>query len=281
MKFLLQGESYYPAPWWSHFAHSQPTGEEDGGGGEEGEDTEESSEDSDEDRGQEEEKGEEREEGEEDEEGEEGTEESQRSEDALDQRFKTDTLQIIEDVLSKMAPTGDESTNDGDIIDESEGDPCASESREVEVISALDESEESPEDESNVDKYVEAAEEECKDDDEIVPVEDSTDEGISSDNSCSEEVPDDERSGTKLLSEEEFSERSEGFFESVSQDNSEEFDTAEICLERGAVNYELFVKRNKKRVNQNDGLVLDNDSQNAVANKRKAPILMVTKIFLK
>ena len=94
-----EGEAYFPAPWWSHFATSHQDEAEDEAGGEEEEeeDTEESSEESETEMGQEEEgvEGEDVEE-------EEVEPEFQLTEDTEDERFKTDTLFIIEEVQLLM-----------------------------------------------------------------------------------------------------------------------------------------------------------------------------------
>ena len=88
-----EGDSYFPSPWWSHFATSQQDeGEEEEANGEEEEEEggdSESSEESEAERGHEEEEEEE--------------EEFQLTEETEDERFKTDTLYIIEEVLRRVS----------------------------------------------------------------------------------------------------------------------------------------------------------------------------------
>jgi len=83
-------------------------------------------------------------------------------------------------------------------------------------------------------------------------VQDSADEGISSDNSCSDEVTEyvgeeDDGGGTnkveRLLSVEDLSERSEGFFESVPEDNAEEYATNEANFKKDGIDYHLLTNR--------------------------------------
>ena len=91
-----EGDSYFPSPWWSHFATSQQDeGEEEEANGEEEEEEEEggdseSSEESEAEREHEEEE-------------EEVEEEFQLTEETEDERFKTDTLYIIEEVLRRVS----------------------------------------------------------------------------------------------------------------------------------------------------------------------------------
>ena len=89
-----EGDSYFPSPWWSHFATSQQDeGEEEEANGEEEEEEggdSESSEESEAERGHEEEE-------------EEVEEEFQLTEETEDERFKTDTLYIIEEVLRRVS----------------------------------------------------------------------------------------------------------------------------------------------------------------------------------
>ena len=248
-----EGDSYFPAPWWSHFAASQQDDAEDEAGGEDEEeegDTEESSEESETERGQEEE-GVEGEEVEEDE----VEPEFQLTEDTEDERFKTDTLFIIEEVLSRVSSS--DQSSEGQRLDQEELvrdgvgvlEECPVEVGRVEETAGEDsgggegwqevEEEEvtntKAEDERLADSPADASVEE----------EESPDEGINSDTSCSEggveegvvnEEEEEEEGGPVV--EEDLSEKSEGFFEAI-ESRSEEYaklgvvnglDTKKRCL---------------------------------------------------
>ena len=227
-----EGEAYFPAPWWSHFATSHQDEAEDEAGGEEEEeeDTEESSEESETEMGQEEEgvEGEDVEE-------EEVEPEFQLTEDTEDERFKADTLFIIEEVLSRVS--SEQRVDEEEVV--GEGVECPVEVGRVEETAGEDagggvgwqevEEDEVEEDESTKTK-TDAERSAESPADASVEEEESPDEGISSDTSCSEEgvvneeEEEEEEEGEEggPVVEEELSEKSEGFFEAI-ESRSEEY----------------------------------------------------------
>ena len=247
--FQGEGEAYFPAPWWSHFATSHQDEAEDEAGGEEEEeeDTEESSEESETEMGQEEE-------GVEDLEEEEVEPEFQLTEDTEDERFKADTLFIIEEVLSRVS--SEQRVDEEEVV--GEGVECPVEVGRVEETAGEDagggvgwqevEEDEVEEDEVDENEVEEDEVTKTKTDaersaespaDASVEEEESPDEGISSDTSCSEEgvVNEEEEEGGPVV-EEELSEKSEGFFEAI-ESRGEEYaklgvvnglDTKNRCL---------------------------------------------------